>query len=101
MILISNDIITNKYSDLINYIWDVYKLEIPKDFENIDPPHALTIFIQILTTATIKDASNLETLFLMKIKNISENDRKIMAEMYKYMPTLFDYYFTGTNVFEK
>ena len=117
IILVSEDTINIKYQDLVNYIWKVYKLENPNlhkhvwgvsKLENpkivedsIDPPYVLMTFIQVLTTATIRDASNLETLFLMKIKGISENDRKTMSKMYKYMPALFDHYFTGSNIFEK
>lgn len=117
IILVSEDTINIKYQDLVNYIWEVYKLENPNlhkyvygvsklenpkvEEDNINPPDALFTFINTITTATIKDVSNLETLFLMKIKGISENDRKTMSKMYKYMPALFDHYFTGSNIFEK
>lgn len=117
IILVSEDTTNIKYQDLFNYIWEVYKLENPNlhkyvygvsKLENpkivedsINPPYVLMTFIQVLTTATIRDASNLETLFLMKIKGISENDIKTISKMYKYMPALFDHYFTGTNIFEK
>ena len=117
MILVSNDTITIKHQDLVNYIWEVYKLENPNlhkyiwgisklenpkiEENDINPPDALFIFVNVLTTATIRDASNLETLFLMKIKDMSESTRKTMSKMYKYMPALFDHYFTGTNIFEK
>lgn len=117
IILVSEDTINIKYQDLVNYIWEVYKLENPNlhkhvwgvsklenpkvEEDNVNPPDALFTFINTITTATIRDASNLETLFLMKIKGISENDRKTMSKMYKYMPALFDHYFTGSNIFEK
>ena len=122
IILVSEDTINIKYPDIVNYIWEVYKLENPNlhkyvwgvsklenpkvEEDNINPPDALFTFINTITTATIRDAtirdaSNLETLFLMKIKGISENDRKTMSKMYKYMPALFDHYFTGSNIFEK
>lgn len=117
IILVSNDTITIKHQELVNYIWEVYKLENPNlhkyvwgvsklenpkvEENDVNPPDALFVFVNIIMTATIRDASNLETLFLMKIKNISEDSRKTMSEMYKYMPELFNHYFNGTNIFEK
>ena len=103
IILVSNYTINKDFHNIIDHIWEKYGEINPKIAENkIEPPITLHKFINVVTTATITDSSNLESLFISKIKPYSsENERLIMSEIYEYMPTLFDYYFNGTNIFEK
>ena len=61
---------------------------------------ALNTVFNIVLIAKIKDASNLESLVLYKLKNESTEDIRRLSEMYTYMPELFDHYFSGHNIFK-
>ena len=96
-----NIIIFNKCKDISDSIWLRYK-QINPEISVIDRPSILNTIIQsIVCLKYPEDLAYTEFIMLDKLKHSSEYEIDLMLEMYKYMPTLFDYYFTGTNVFEK
>jgi hypothetical protein len=100
IVLIRQELINNKYTKIIEYIWETYK-GLNKNINKDDLTQmALNTVFNIVLIAKIKDASNLESLVLYKLKNESTEDIRRLSEMYTYMPELFDHYFSGHNIFK-
>ena len=100
IVLIRQELINNKYTKIIEYIWETYK-DLNKNINKDDLTQmALNTVFNIVLIAKIKDASNLESLVLYKLKNESTEDIRRLSEMYTYMPELFDHYFSGHNIFK-
>lgn len=100
IVMLRQDLINNKYANIITYIWETYK-DLNKNIgKNEEIPFALNTVFNIVLIAKIKDASNLESLVLYKLKNESTEDIRRLSEMYTYMPELFDHYFSGHNIFK-
>lgn len=100
IVMLRQELINLKYSKIIEYIWDLYK-DLNKNISKDEfMPFALNTVFNVLLIARIKDASNLESLVLHKLKNESTEDIRRLSEMYTYMPELFDHYFSGHNIFK-
>lgn len=100
IVMLRQDLINNKYANIIKYIWETYK-DLNKNInKNEDMPFALNTVFSVILMARIKDTSNLQSLVLYKLKNESTEDIRRLSEMYTYMPELFDHYFNGHNIFK-
>lgn len=100
IVMLRQDLINNKYANIITYIWETYK-DLNKNInKNDDMPFALNTVFSVILMARIKDSSNLESLTIHKLKNESTEDIRRLSEMYTYMPELFDHYFNGHNIFK-
>lgn len=100
IVMLRQDLINNKYANIIKYIWETYK-DLNKNInKNEDIPFALNTVFSVILMARIKDSSNLESLTIYKLKNESTEDIRRLSEMYTYMPELFDHYFNGHNIFK-
>lgn len=100
IVMLRQDLINNKYANIIKYIWETYK-DLNKNInKNEEIPFALNTVFSVILMARIKDSSNLESLVLYKLKNESTEDIRRLSEMYTYMPELFDHYFSGHNIFK-
>ena len=100
IVMLRQDLINNKYVNIIKYIWETYK-DLNKNInKNDDMPFALNTVFSVILMARIKDSSNLESLTIYKLKNESTEDINKLSEMYTYMPELFDHYFNGHNIFK-
>ena len=100
IVLVRQDLINNKYTKIIEYIWETYK-DLNKNIGKDDLTQmALNTVFNIILIAKIKDSSNLESLVLHKLKNESTEDIRRLSEMYTFMPELFDHYFNGNNIFK-
>lgn len=100
ILMLRQDLINNKYANIIKYIWETYK-DLNKNIgKNEEIPFALNTVFSVILMARIKDSSNLESLTLYKLKNESTEDINRLSEMYTYMPELFDHYFNGHNIFK-
>jgi hypothetical protein len=100
IIMLRQDLINNKYANIITYIWETYK-DLNKNInKNDDMPFALNTVFSVILMARIKDTSNLQSLVLHKLKDESTEDINRLSEMYTYMPELFDHYFYGYNIFK-
>lgn len=100
IVMLRQDLINNKYVNIIKYIWETYK-DLNKNInKNEDMPFALNTVFSVILIARIKDTSNLQSLVLHKLKDESTEDINRLSEMYTYMPELFDHYFYGYNIFK-
>lgn len=100
IVMLRQDLINNKYANIIKYIWETYK-DLNKNIgKNEDMPFALNTVFSVILMARIKDTSNLQSLVLYKLKDESTEDINRLSEMYTYMPELFDHYFYGYNIFK-
>lgn len=100
IVMLRQDLINNKYVNIIKYIWETYK-DLNKNInKNDDMPFALNTVFSVILMARIKDTSNLQSLVLHKLKDESTEDINRLSEMYTYMPELFDHYFYGYNIFK-
>ena len=100
IVMLRQDLINNKYANIIKYIWETYK-DLNKNIgKNEEIPFALNTVFSVILMARIKDTSNLQSLVLYKLKNESTEDINRLSEMYTYMPELFDHYFYGYNIFK-
>lgn len=100
IVMLRQDLINNKYVNIIKYIWETYK-DLNKNInKNDDIPFALNTVFSVILMSRIKDASNLQSLVLYKLKNESTEDINKLSEMYTYMPELFNHYFNGYNIFK-
>ena len=100
IVMLRQDLINNKYANIIKYIWETYK-DLNKNIgKNEDMPFALNTVFSVILMARIKDTSNLQSLVLYKLKDESTEDIRRLSEMYTYMPELFDHYFNGHNIFK-
>lgn len=100
IVMLRQDLINNKYANIIKYIWETYK-DLNKNInKNEGMPFALNIVFSVILMSRIKDASNLQSLVLYKLKDESTEDINKLSEMYTYMPELFDHYFNGYNIFK-
>lgn len=100
IVMLRQDLINNKYVNIIKYIWETYK-DLNKNIgKNEEIPFALNTVFSVILMARIKDASNLQSLVLHKLKDESTEDINRLSEMYTYMPELFDHYFYGYNIFK-
>ena len=100
IVMLRQDLINNKYANIITYIWETYK-DLNKNInKNVDMPFALNTVFSVILMARIKDASNMQSLVLYKLKDESTEDINRLSEMYTYMPELFDHYFYGYNIFK-
>lgn len=100
IVMLRQDLINNKYVNIIKYIWETYK-DLNKNInKNDDMPFALNTVFSVILMARIKDSSNLQSLVLHKLKDESTEDINKLSEMYTYMPELFDHYFNGYNIFK-
>lgn len=100
IVMLRQDLINNKYANIIKYIWETYK-DLNKSInKNNAMPFALNTVFSVILMARIKDSSNLESLTIYKLKNESTEDIRRLSEMYTYMPELFDHYFNGHNIFK-
>lgn len=100
IVMLRQDLINNKYANIIKYIWETYK-DLNKNInKNENMPFALNTVFSVILMARIKDTSNLQSLVLHKLKNESTEDIRRLSEMYTYMPELFDHYFNGHNIFK-
>lgn len=100
IVMLRQDLINNKYANIITYIWETYK-DLNKNIgKNEEIPFALNTVFSVILMARIKDTSNLESLTIYKLKNESTEDIRRLSEMYTYMPELFDHYFNGHNIFK-
>lgn len=100
IVMLRQDLINNKYANIITYIWETYK-DLNKNIgKNEEIPFALNTVFSVILMARIKDTSNLQSLVLYKLKNESTEDINKLSEMYTYMPELFDHYFNGYNIFK-
>lgn len=100
IVMLRQDLINNKYANIIKYIWETYK-DLNKNInKNEDMPFALNTVFSVILMARIKDSSNLQSLVLHKLKDESTEDINRLSEMYTYMPELFDHYFSGHNIFK-
>lgn len=100
IVILRQDLINNKYANIITYIWETYK-DLNKNInKNKEIPFALNTVFSVILMARIKDSSNLESLTIYKLKNESTEDIRRLSEMYTYMPELFDHYFNGHNIFK-
>lgn len=100
IVMLRQDLINNKYANIIKYIWETYKYLNKNIGKNEEIPFALNTVFSVILMARIKDTSNLESLVLYKLKNESTEDIRRLSEMYTYMPELFDHYFSGHNIFK-
>lgn len=100
IVMLRQDLINNKYANIIKYIWETYK-DLNKNIgKNEEIPFALNTVFSVILMARIKDTSNLQSLVLHKLKDESTEDINRLSEMYTYMPELFDHYFYGYNIFK-
>nr|DAW34465.1 MAG TPA: hypothetical protein [Caudoviricetes sp.] len=100
IVMLRQDLINNKYANIIKYIWETYK-DLNKNINKNDVmPFALNTVFSVILMSRIKDASNMQSLVLYKLKNESTEDINRLSEMYTYMPELFDHYFYGYNIFK-
>jgi len=100
IVMLRQDLINNKYANIIKYIWETYK-DLNKNIgKNEEIPFALNTVFSVILMARIKDTSNLQSLVLYKLKDESTEDINRLSEMYTYMPELFDHYFYGYNIFK-
>lgn len=100
IVMLRQDLINNKYVNIIKYIWETYK-DLNKNInKNEEIPFALNTVFSVILMARIKDTSNLQSLVLYKLKDESTEDINRLSEMYTYMPELFDHYFYGYNIFK-
>ena len=100
IVMLRQNLINNKYVNIITYIWETYK-DLDKNInKNEDIPFALNTVFSVILMARIKDSSNLESLTIYKLKNESAEDIRRLSEMYTCMPELFDHYFNGHNIFK-
>jgi hypothetical protein len=100
IVMLRQDLINNKYANIIKYIWETYK-DLNKNIgKNEEIPFALNTVFSVILMARIKDTSNLQSLVLYKLKDESTEDINRLSEMYTYMPELFDHYFNGHNIFK-
>lgn len=100
IVMLRQDLINNKYANIIKYIWETYK-DLNKNInKNEEIPFALNTVFSVILMARIKDTSNLQSLVLYKLKDESTEDINRLSEMYIYMPELFDHYFNGHNIFK-
>lgn len=100
IVMLRQDLINNKYANIIKYIWETYK-DLNKNInKNEEIPFALNTVFSVILMARIKDTSNLQSLVLYKLKDESTEDIRRLSEMYTYMPELFDHYFYGYNIFK-
>lgn len=100
IVMLRQDLINNKYANIITYIWETYK-DLNKNIgKNEEIPFALNTVFSVILMSRIKDSSNLESLTIHKLKNESTEDIRRLSEMYTYMPELFDHYFNGHNIFK-
>lgn len=100
IVMLRQDLINNKYVNIIKYIWETYK-DLNKNIgKNEEIPFALNTVFSVILMARIKDSSNLQSLVLYKLKDESTEDINRLSEMYTYMPELFDHYFYGYNIFK-
>ena len=100
IVMLRQDLINNKYANIIKYIWETYKYLNKNIGKNEEIPFALNTVFSVILMARIKDASNMQSLVLYKLKNESTEDIRRLSEMYTYMPELFDHYFYGYNIFK-
>lgn len=100
IVMLRQDLINNKYANIIKYIWETYKYLNKNIGKNEEIPFALNTVFSVILMARIKDASNMQSLVLYKLKNESTEDINRLSEMYTYMPELFDHYFYGYNIFK-
>ena len=100
IIMLRQDLINNKYANIIKYIWETYKYLNKNIGKNEEIPFALNTVFSVILMARIKDASNMQSLVLYKLKDESTEDINRLSEMYTYMPELFDHYFYGYNIFK-
>lgn len=100
IVMLRQDLINNKYANIIKYIWETYKDLNTNINKNEEIPFALNTIFSVILMARIKDSSNLESLTIYKLKNESTEDINKLSEMYTYMPELFDHYFNGHNIFK-
>lgn len=100
IVMLRQDLINNKYANIIKYIWETYKYLNKNINKNEEIPFALNTVFNVILMARIKDSSNLESLTIYKLKNESTEDIRKLSEMYTYMPELFDHYFNGHNIFK-
>ena len=100
IVLVRQELINNKYTKIIEYIWETYK-DLNKNINKDEfMPFTLNTVFNVILIARIKDSSNLESLVLHKLKDESTEDIRILSEMYTFMPELFDHYFNGHNIFK-
>jgi hypothetical protein len=100
IVMLRQDLINNKYANIIKYIWETYKYLNKNIGKNEEIPFALNTVFSVILMARIKDASNMQSLVLYKLKDESTEDINRLSEMYTYMPELFDHYFYGYNIFK-
>lgn len=100
IVMLRQDLINNKYANIIKYIWETYKYLNKNIGKNEEIPFALNTVFSVILMARIKDTSNLQSLVLYKLKDESTEDINRLSEMYTYMPELFDHYFYGYNIFK-
>lgn len=100
IVMLRQDLINNKYVNIITYIWETYKDLNNNINKNDDMPFALNTVFSVILMSRIKDTSNLQSLVLHKLKDESTEDINRLSEMYTYMPELFDHYFYGYNIFK-
>lgn len=100
IVMLRQDLINNKYANIIKYIWETYKDLNKYIGKNEEIPFALNTVFSVILMARIKDTSNLQSLVLHKLKDESIEDINRLSEMYTYMPELFDHYFYGYNIFK-
>jgi hypothetical protein len=100
IVMLRQDLINNKYANIIKYIWETYKYLNKNIGKNEEIPFALNTVFSVILMARIKDTSNLQSLVLYKLKDESTEDIRRLSEMYTYMPELFDHYFYGYNIFK-
>lgn len=100
IVMLRQDLINLKYTKIIEYIWELYK-DLNKNISKDEfMPFALNTVFSVILMSRIKDASNLQSLVLHKLKDESTEDINRLSEMYTYMPELFDHYFYGYNIFK-